>query len=164
MTRCKGKTCGFSLIEILLVLALLGLVSSVCVLHFDAIQGGFFGENRDPVSVLERAIQTGRLLANKNHCKVALVFEPNEIVLKDFSSKVLERFSLGDKTNDIRTKLLAGKLSVDGLFEPSMDQVSSIEFNEEGFIKSTFVEINIENGDAKFEVDVLTGALKPKQW
>jgi len=149
---------GFSLVEILLVLALLGLVSSVCVVHFEVIQNAFSQGNSHPVKVLSEAIKQGRLLASQNHCNVNVVLEEKSFDLRNDEGEVLQKFPFISKNSTI--KWFAGELSSNGTFKSSDAKVKTIEINADAFIKSTFVEILQEDGKECYEVDILTGELK----
>lgn len=160
-----SKHFGFSLIEILLVLALMGLISTVCVVHFDTIQSAFSGENVLPENVLKKAILQGRLQTNFLHKKLDIFVEKKAIIIKDKTNDVIKTFplKLADNTH-FESKLLAGELTPDGIFKPSEETLKKIELNEMGFIQSAFVEFNLGEEKQQYEIDVLTGELKPTQW
>lgn len=160
----RSKTFGFSLIEILFVLALLGLISSVCVLHFDAIQSAFSGENIHPKAVLEEAIQQGRLSANQLHQKITIQMEEEGFRLKKIDGEVLQTFAVPKQSFVFQCKFISGILTPEGLFKPSEDSCPEIFINEEGFVASTFVDISYGDDHEKYEVDILTGELKSAQW
>ncbi len=148
---------GFSLIEILLVLALLGLISSVCVVHFDTIQNAFGQGGTQPATALNNAIQQGRLLASQKHTSIFISVNENTFEVKNSEGEVFHSFSFVKGAN---MRWLAGELSTNGVFKPSEVKVANIEINENGFLKSVFVEFEQEDEKEQYEVDVLTGELK----
>ncbi len=155
------RSSGFSLIEILLVLSLLGLISAVCVVNFDAIRTAFSGESVSPVNVLEKAILQGRLKTNQLHKKLDIFITEEAIILKDTSGDEVKKFPLKLSENEhFEVRLLAGKLNADGILEPSDKKLKKIELDEMGFIQSVFIEFNFDGEKERYEVDVLTGDLK----
>ena len=161
MSKCSG----FSLVEILLVLALMGLISSVCVVHFDTIQSAFSGERVLPENVLKKAILQGRLQTNRLHQKLDIFIEEKAISIKDKANEEIKVFPLKLADNaHFEVKLLAGELTSDGIFKPSEETLKKIELDEMGFIQSVFIELHLEDEKQQYEIDVLTGELKPTQW
>ena len=110
-----SKHSGFSLIEILLVLALMGLISTVCVIHFDTIQSAFSGENTSPEYVLKKAISQGRLQANQLHKKIDIFITENAIILKDKAEQALEKTDIDEKiaagANELKEKIVSGEMA-----------------------------------------------------
>lgn len=160
----RSKAFGFSLIEILFVLALLGLISSVCVLHFDSIQSAFSGDNRHPKVMLEEAIQQGRLSANQLHQKVGIFVEEDGFTLKKDNGDTLRTFTFPKQNFTFQCKLIPGLLNADGIFKPSQNPCQTIDINEEGFIASTFIDMVYGEDHERYEVDIFTGELKSAQW
>ena len=160
----RSEVRGFSLIEILFVLALLGLISSVCVLHFDSIQSAFSSGNTHPKAILKEAIQQGRLSAHQLHQKVNISVEENGFVLKKNDGDMLQKFAFPKKDFIFQCKLLPGVLTPEGKFKPSENPCLSIDINEEGFIASIFIDITCGEDHEKYEIDILTGELKAAQW
>ena len=160
-----SKHSGFSLIEILLVLALMGLISTVCVIHFDTIQSAFSGENTSPEYVLKKAISQGRLQANQLHKKIDIFITENAIILKDKAEQEIKTFPIKIAEHMLFDfKIVSGELTSEGHFKPSEETLKKIELDEMGFIQSAFVEFNQEEEKQQYEIDVLTGELKPTQW
>ena len=156
---------GFSMIEILLVLALMGLISSVCVVHFDTLQSAFSGERVSPDAVLEKAILHGRLQTNLLHKKLDIFITEEAITIKDKSDEEIKKFPLKLAENThFEAKIFAGKLDTEGIFKPSEEALKQIELDEMGFIQSAFIELNLDEEKQQYEIDVLTGELKPSQW
>ena len=160
----RPKTLGFSLIEILFVLALLGLVSSVCVLHFDSIQSAFSGGNTHPKAILEEALQQARLSANQLHQTICISIDEKGFVLKKNDGEVLQNFPFAKQDINAQCKLILGILTPEGKFKPSENPCTTIAINEEGFIASTFIDITYGEDHEKYEIDILTGELKATQW
>lgn len=160
----RPKVLGFSLIEILFVLALLGLISSVCVLHFDSIQSAFSGGNPHPKAILEEALQQARLSAHQLHQKVDISLEEKGFALKKIDGEVLQNFDFPKQDSNVQCKLIPGSLTPEGKFKPFQTPCTKIEINEEGFIASTFIEITYGEDHEKYEIDMLTGELKTAQW
>ena len=160
----RVKSLGFSLIEILFVLALLGLVSSVCVLHFDTIQSAFSGGKVHPNVVLEEAIQQGRLTANQLHERVYICLEEERFLLKRSNGDTIQTFDFPKQDLSFQCKFLPGMLTQEGFFKPSENACPKLLINEEGFIPSTFIDISYGEDHEKYEVDTFTGALKSAQW
>ena len=160
-----SKRSGFSLIEILLVLALMGLISTVCVVHFDTIQSAFSGESVLPENVLKKAILQGRLETNRLHKKLDIFIEEKAIIIKDKSNEEIKKFPLKLSDNvHFEFKILAGALTSDGIFKPSEEKLKKIELDEMGFIQSAFIEFQLDEEKQQYEIDVLTGELKASQW
>ena len=160
----RPKALGFSLIEILFVLALLGLISSVCVLHFDSIQSAFSGGNTHPKAILEDVLQQGRLSAHQLHQALCISLDEKGVALKKMDGEVLRNFPFPKQDVNIQCKLIPGVLSPEGKFKPSEKPCTTIMINEEGFMASTFVDIAYGEDHEKYEIDMLTGELKAAQW
>lgn len=160
----RPKTLGFSLIEILFVLALLGLMSSICVLHFDSIQTAFSGDNPHPKAILEDVLQQARLSAHQLHQKISISAEENGFVLKKSDGEVLQKFDFPKQDFNVQCKFIPGTLTPEGKFKPLQNTDTTIAINEEGFIASTFLEITYDEDHEKYEIDTLTGELKAVQW
>lgn len=157
----KEGLLGFSLIEILLVLALLGLISSVCVVHFDVIQSAFSQGSSQPIKVLGNAIKQGRLLASQNHCNVSVVLKEKSFELQKDDGELLQKFPFVSKDSSI--KWFAGELSSNGVFKSSGVKVEAIKINADAFVKSVFIEMLNEGEREYYELDVLTGEIKTCQ-
>jgi prepilin-type N-terminal cleavage/methylation domain len=160
----RPKVLGFSLIEILFVLALLGLISSVCVLHFDSIQTAFSGGNPHPKAILEEALQQARLSAHQLHQALCISVDEKGFVLKKSNDEVLQNFPFPKQDINVQCKLIPGVLTPEGKFRPSEKPCTTIAINEEGFIASTFIDIAYGEDHEKYEIDMLTGELKAAQW
>ena len=160
----RSKVLGFSLIEILFVLALLGLISSVCVLHFDSIQMAFSGGNPHPKALLEEVIQQGRLSAHQLHQTMSISVDEKGFVLKKGDDQVLQSFAFPKQAFEVQCKFISGTLSPEGGFKPSQNPCAAMVINEEGFIASTFIEITYGEDHEKYEIDMLTGELRTAQW
>ncbi|MGX8717038.1 MAG: pilus assembly FimT family protein [bacterium] len=159
------KSHGFSLIEVLFVLALMGLVTSVCVLHFDSIQSAFSGGNTHPKAILEDAIQQGRLSAHQLHQPIRIsIEEDTRFLLKSSSNETLQKFEVPKRDFAFQCKFLPGVLTPEGTFKHAENPCSEILINEEGFIASTFLDITYGEDHERYEIDSLTGELKPAQW
>ena len=78
---------GFSLIELLLVVALIGLISSVCMIHFDTLQTLFSGESMRPVDILKRTITQGRLWSSQRCCEIYVECRENTFIFRKNSSR-----------------------------------------------------------------------------
>ena len=160
----RPKVLGFSLIEILFVLALLGLISSVCVLHFDSIQSAFSGGNTHPKAILEEALQQARLSANQLHQALCISVDEKGFALKKHGGEVLQDFPFAKQNINVQCKFIPGLLTPEGKFKPSENPCTTIPINEEGFIASTFIDIAYGEDHEKYEIDILTGELKTVQW
>lgn len=160
----RPKALGFSLIEILFVLALLGLISSVCVLHFDSIQSAFSGGNTHPKAILEDAIQQARLSSNQLHQSLHISVDEKGFALKKINGEILRNFPFPKQDFNVQCKLIPGALTPEGKFKPSENPCTTIAINEEGFIASTFIDITYGEDHEKYEIDMLTGELKATQW
>lgn len=160
------KAGGFSLIEILLVLALMGMVSSLCVIHFDALQDLFAGDSRC-LSILNNAIQEGRLWCTQNHKSAVLECKDNAIHLMDASGKEVKTFAFSKaQANALRLTLLPGKLDANGILRPNTGEMSGTCFkiDANGFFQSIFIEIELDEDREQYALDILTGELQSTHW
>lgn len=160
------KAKGFSLIEILLVLALMGMVSSLCVIHFDALQNLFAGDSRC-LSILNNAIQEGRLWCTQNHKQAVLECKDNAVHLIDESGEKIKTFAFPKaQASTLRLTLLPGKLDANGILRPNTGEKSGTCFkiDANGFFQSTFIEIELEEDREQYVLDTLTGELQSAHW
>ena len=152
-----NRKCAFSLIEVLLVLALFGLIGSVCVINFDVVQKVFSSGNTQWITLIEEAVQEGRLLASKDHCVVFLKQDEKNLSLYKRPQEILRIFPC-PATEDA-CHFVSGVLTENGLLRPSEQKISQIEINPDGFVKSAFVVINGEE-EQIYSIDPLTGVFK----
>lgn len=158
------KTYGFSLIEFLLVLALIGLISAVCIFHFDAIQSLFSGESMRPIDVLKRIISHGRLWSSQNSCVAYIECKEKTFILKDELGEELHISEFAKDGDDWTCKFLAGELTVEGVLRPSQQTVTEFKIYPSGNIASTFVEFTLADDKEKYEIDVFSGKCIETSW
>ncbi len=162
---CKGyRTYGFSLIEFLLVLALIGLISVICLFHFDTIQSLFSGESMRPIDVLKRIISHGRLWSSQNSCVAYIECKEKTFVLKNELGEELHVSEFAKAEDDRTCKFLAGELTVEGILRPSQQSVTEFKLYPSGNIVSTFVEFALGEDKEKYEIDVFTGNCIETSW
>lgn len=160
---------GFSLIEILLVLALVGLISSVCVVHFDSLTNLFSKAKTHPLLVLDEALKEARLWSSQHHRTSYLCPSKEGLALKDSQDQCIKNFFWSDAKQDLLEdfcKLYRGKLTEEGLFVPDLEseEKRGIRISADGFFRSTFVEFNLAEGKEHYQIDVLTGECKEISW
>ncbi len=152
----RRSRAGFTLLEIVVVLAIIGLVSTVALMNFDGLFGGF--GQRPPEDVLHTAVRQARYEAAMRMCRTFLTFdeERNAFVLVDQNGENCGIFSLGDKEKFGRfeiefipvlpTETVHGKDDD----EPSKYPVERLSFDPNGCALP--VVVHIRGGDAPQEI------------
>ena len=158
------RALGFSLIEILLVIALIGLISSVCVIHFDSLQAVFSRESMRPIDVLKRTIIQGRLLSAQNCQEVYVECRENIFILKDAFGEELSSVPFAKEGESWYCKFWAGELTHDGLLKPSQELVTQFKIHPSGIITSTFVEFVLDEDREQYEINIFSGNCIETQW
>ena len=158
------RSCGFSLIELLLVIALIGLISAVCIIHFDTLQTLFSGETMRPIDVLKRTIVQGRLWASQSCREFYVECREHAFVLKNDRGEELSVTEFAKEDEQRYCKFFAGELSQDGLLKPSQESVTQFKIHPSGIITSTFVEITLDEDKEQYEIKSFTGDCIETQW
>ena len=98
------KVRAFTVVEILLVLALFGIIAGLFVYNFDSFKETFF-ENRSPENLLMTAVKKARLYASGKHEMCVLLFEPEKSCFKiqTLMGQVCESFALSNNEKNKTT-------------------------------------------------------------
>lgn len=155
---------GFSLIELLLVVALIGLISSVCIIHFDTLQTLFSGESMRPVDVLKRTIAQGRLWSSQSCREIYVECRENAFVLKNDAGEDLSVTEFAKERDKWHCKFFSGELTQDGLLKVSQELVTQFKIHPSGIITSTFVEFALDEDKEQYEINNFTGNCIETQW
>lgn len=157
-------TRAFTVVEILLVLALFGIVAGLFVYNFDSFKETFF-ENRTPESLLATAIKKARFYASNRHETCVLLFESENNCLKiqTLMGPVIETFSLPNKD---KYSAKPGIVFFDAQEKDSMEfawipnhECKHLLFDPNGLSSHVFVKIQ-DNGETRsYRLDAFSGQL-----
>ena len=164
MSNRTYRSLGFSLIELLLVVALIGLISAVCVIHFDTLQSVFSGESMRPIDILKRTIAQGRLWSSQGCREIYVECRETEFALKDGAGEDLSVVPFAKEGDNWRCKFWAGELTHDGLLKPSQESVMQFKIHPSGMIASTFVEFALDEDKEQYEINTFSGNCIETQW
>ncbi len=158
---------GFSLIEILLVLALMAIASTVVILNFNAFSERDNGPNA--FENLKQAVRQARFLAAKERLETQLSFDPESgSLVINREASVLERLQLdpsfkGRGGSEIRFYAIP---SSKGLLDPAdgsdaKTKIERVRFAPDGSSTPFVAEIDYGRGTpARFDFDPFSNLIK----
>ena len=152
---------AFTLVELLLVLALFGLLSSLAVSHFDKIQMAFESYKGNPVWILKQGIQKMRFLASQGHRDVRLVWTEQGLQLTDENAELIESFAFPKSfnANDVTVEFYKGKYSDKGSPRITHQKLSSLMALQDASLMNAYIKVKWHDMTDLFRVDSLTGGL-----
>lgn len=164
----NNPSVGFSLVEIILVISLIGLLSGVFLL----IPGNWkqiFSPHKQPIAVLQEALQWARLWCAQERQPATVRFSPKGLTVINAQGKTVQSFPwpiASKNSTALSYKVLPGMLSDKGIFQPDTQAASidAIDVQTHGFFTSTFVELQSNRGKETYAVDILTGRCQPFSW
>ncbi|MBP5191363.1 MAG: hypothetical protein J6Z25_02210 [Opitutales bacterium] len=163
----KSKA-GFSLVEITLVISLMALLAGV----FLSIPGKWkqiFSPQKQPITILQEALQWSRLWCAREHQPATVRFSPQELTVINAQGKTVQSFPWpisSQSSTALSYKVLPGILSDKGTFQPDTQakSIDAINIQAHGFFTSTFVELHSNHGRETYAIDILTGRCQPFSW
>jgi Tfp pilus assembly protein PilE len=158
---------AFTVIELLLVLALLGIVSGVFIHNFDAFQETFF-ENRTPQAVLEEAVHKARFYASREHQICHLTFSPDtkKLDIKIPGGPTLESFVLSHRNgaqNQITFLEAVENESARFGWTTHQRENKLLSFEPDGSGSHVFIKISSSDRTETYRLDPFSGILMPEK-
>ncbi|MDR0393277.1 MAG: prepilin-type N-terminal cleavage/methylation domain-containing protein [Puniceicoccales bacterium] len=152
---------GFTLIELLLVLALFGLISSLSISHFNQVQSAFSSYKHNPTWLLNRRIQSMRLLASQRHENLLLTCTNEGFQIEDTDASVVEltKFPKELDAKQVTFEFYQGEYASDGQPRLMHTQLNRLKVSQYGYFENAYVKITWKGVAEFFRVDALTGGL-----
>lgn len=156
-----SKRSGFTLIEMLLVIALFGLISSIGISYFDQIQNAFSGKPQIPYKILESTIQQGRWLASQQHQTLKLTYQKNQLSIHDAQNQTIYSCNLPEKFKNqtVDIKFFIPELNAYDDLRPTNQEQKDCNINPDGSISQLFVKIQYDNQTEWFLTNIFSALL-----
>ncbi|MDR2769344.1 MAG: prepilin-type N-terminal cleavage/methylation domain-containing protein [Puniceicoccales bacterium] len=152
---------GFTLIELLLVLALFGLISSLSISHFNQVQSAFSGYKHNPIWLLNRRIQSMRVLASQRHENLLLACTHEGFQVEDTNASIVEltKFPKELDVKQVTFEFYQGEYASNGQSRLMHTQLNYLKISQYGYFENAYVKITWKGITEFFHVDALTGGL-----
>jgi general secretion pathway protein H len=160
----RRRCSAFSLVEILLVIALLALFSSLFVLNLDSLIAQ--GEADSLESEFWRATREARTLALYERAPQTLRFDEEAIAFTVSGANGEKKFSINteDWSEESRAEVLFTQRLADGSYSliqgnlVTTKEIPFVRFFPDGTCMPFLVELNVGESERTIEVDPWTGA------
>lgn len=159
-----AQIAAFTLVELMLVLALFGLTAGIFISNMDAINESFF-ESKNPELILESAIADIKLKSAKLNTQLNLFIdkEKNEILAKNVSDgSVEEVIKLPNFLNhnfDFEFYECEYKDGFDGGYKSNGIALNSINFSPDGTSNEAFIKIDLNGETNWYRLNPFSGFL-----
>ncbi|HCJ12380.1 MAG TPA: hypothetical protein DHV51_04750 [Opitutae bacterium] len=157
------KRSAFSLVEILIVLALIGLSTTLFIANFEALHNIAAGQKPIEV-VLQQALRTSRFLASQTHDRVRLSFDFEEqaFLICDEQGSLLKSIPLA--STDKRGVHVDFFPKVPGLFTSKATAANEAKpdmpFDPDLSTRPTEIRVHTADKQLQFHVDAFTNVVK----
>ena len=128
------KSNGFTLVEIIVVIAIMAIVLSVATLNFKDMKGK--ADTEKQIRELQADITTARLNAMQNKQRSALMLGPKHYIYKTYTSNN-EDIAEGKKINTVSYSSELKRKSGSGTLSTLNIATDRIEFDSRGFTNNT---------------------------
>lgn len=157
---------AFTLIELMLALALFGLTAGIFIVHFDQIRETFF-ETANPEQILETTFQKARYYASREHKPMRVFFDSKKhlLCIKDALGKFYDetKFILAGKGILLEFFECEAAKWLENGWKPSGVLVRFLEFSTEGSSTHAFIKMNMQGESPIWHrLDPFSGRLMPE--
>jgi hypothetical protein len=155
---------AFTIVEILLVLALIAVVSTVCIYNIDSFKETFF-ENHSPESVLTEAVKACRFYASKGceRCTLGYDERHQSFIVKNSRGDTCGTFALpsGDSRRAVRVQFLR---AIEGdntrsVWTPDTRELPEVTCDSNGLCAHLFVKITADKNAKVYRLEPFSATL-----
>lgn len=163
-TKTANAIAAFTLVELMLVLALFGLTAGIFISNFDLINESFF-ETKNPELILESAIAEVKLTAAKLNMQLNILIDKdkNEVVAKNVENgKVESTIKLPDfLKNNFACEFYECeyKDGFDGGYKSNGVSLNSINFAPDGTSNEAFIKFELNGETNWYRLNPFSGFL-----
>lgn len=154
---------GFTIVEVLLALALIGLVGGLFAINFDVLLSSI--SKKRPERVLYEAICEARYQTIQEHSPVYLSFDKPKssfLIFKNNPAEPLTSFNLEKGINIVFGRILPNKYR-SGRFAPQglspEEVIEKIAFFPDGSSDPVVITLSQDNFSLKFKPDLLSSGM-----